>query len=442
MRIETDVSPDLGWDFVEEPDVVAAGRIDLAVDDGGERDAVAQYFRQIARVPLLKPGEERALCARIEAAQHATAAALCVLPDSACRIGELARASSAGGQAVDDLFQCPEGTTLTPGEVGTAVTGIRRARAQGRRLDRLDAALSVKAVSRSRKAELEHRRGGQLASLVETVAAIPFRPAFIEALAAEVAAAVDGVAVQRVRDCLSELRGLKQQLIEANLRLVVSVAKRYRHSDIPLLDRIQDGNLGLMKAVDRFQYRRGFRFSTYATWWIRQAITRAIADTGRTIRLPSHIVATLSRIASARVALARQLGRDPTIEEVACHARIPAEKVMLAIRSSVPLMSLDAPIGEDAVFGDFLPDYGAPSPEGPVLVHDTVTRAARALESLKPRDRQVLELRFGIGNAREHTLQEIADQLGVSRERARQLEEAALKRLRRCTAAGAPRVAA
>jgi RNA polymerase primary sigma factor len=242
---------------------------------------------------------------------------------------------------------------------------------------------------------------------------------------------------------LAELRGLKQQLTEANLRLVVSIAKRYQYSNLPLLDLVQEGNLGLMKAVDKFQYRRGFKFSTYATWWIRQAITRAIADTGRTIRLPVHVVGSLSRIATARRAFVLAHGRDPTVQELARQTRLPPEKVMLVIRSSAPLASLDAPVSEDAVFGEFLPDTGSLSPEAPLFDQERLREAHRALDSLSERERQVIEMRYGIVNSRPHTLQEIANVFGVSRERVRQIEKRAMDRLRRRTAdRGIPEAAA
>ena len=267
--------------------------------------------------------------------------------------------------------------------------------------------------------------------LVETIAQVPLRPAFVEGVAADVAADACDRPSQRVRCRLDDLRALKRSLVEANLRLVVSIAKRYRYADLPLLDLVQEGNLGLIKAVDRFQYRRGFKFSTYATWWIRQAITRSIADTGRTVRLPVHVQESLNHIAAARVALVRELGRDPTAGELARRTRMTLDKVMLVTRSAAPLVSLDAPVSEDSVFAEFVPDAATRSPEAPLLDEDIRRTAWRALNALSDRERLVVARRFGIGHDRVHTLQEIGDELGVSRERVRQIERQAMARLRR-----------
>jgi RNA polymerase primary sigma factor len=226
------------------------------------------------------------------------------------------------------------------------------------------------------------------------------------------------------------VRQAKKELMEANLRLVVSVAKRYLGSELTLLDLVQEGNIGLMKAVDRFQYRRGFKFSTYATWWIRQAITRAIADHSRTIRIPVHMVETLNRISRVNRALVNEMGREPTPEELAQKTGVPARKVRLILESSRKPLSLETPIGEDSELGDFLEDKQAESPNDNLITQDLTTQVERALSTLSPKEKEILRLRFGIGDEGEHTLEEVGRRFSVTRERIRQIETKALRKLR------------
>ena len=229
------------------------------------------------------------------------------------------------------------------------------------------------------------------------------------------------------------LLALTHQVVEANLRLVVSVAKRYRYTGLSLLDLVQEGNVGLMKAVDRFEYRRGFRFSTYAMWWIRQAITRALVDTSRTIRLPRHMIDASNRIALAQRALTRELGREPDVMELAARTGLPTATVDLARASSAPLLSLDAPAAEHMAAAEFVADTAAAPPEATLVEQEGAARLHQALASLTDRQRLVLELRFGFAGGREHTLQDIGSRLHISRERVRQIEQRALGQLRwRC----------
>jgi RNA polymerase primary sigma factor len=410
-----------------ETDVVTERTPDM--DDPFRAGIVRQYLQQIGKVPLLKPAEERELCARIEAAQHELAAALLVDEETRRRVGEALDAVHAKRLAIDEVMQSRDGRPLRRRDVARAAAAFAQAKRRAAAVERLDAA--VARGSESRDPARQARTDRLLRSLAEIVPDLLIRPALLETLAARIPDTAPGIAAVRVRHRTDALRALKRRLMEANLRLVVSVAKRYQHSTLPLLDLIQEGNLGLIKAVDRFQYRRGFKFSTYATWWIRQAITRSIIDTGRTIRLPAHVVQNLNRIGAARRSLARSVGHEPTLEELAAHTRMAPHKLMLALRSDVPLASLDSPVADDASFGELVADAGALTPEAALLNQDARRRATRALALLTNREREVLELRFGLRNSHGRTLQEIADRLGVSRERVRQIEQRALGRLRR-----------
>jgi RNA polymerase sigma factor (sigma-70 family) len=418
------------WESPEKSDeAILVDELETSSNRDADIDAERLYFHQIGRVSLLKPREEYALCQRIEAARSAVAAALLTVPEGASRI---ARALQAGTDDTATLLLSPEGRPLHKSEIADALSHLAQAIREGAALTRVDQALDRSRNAGKASREELVRRGERLLREIEgAIAGVPLHPAFVEAVAAEVLTTAAGRCRQRLRERLNDLYELKRRLVQANLRLVVSVAKRYRHAELSFLDLVQEGNLGLIKAVDRFQYRRGFKFSTYAVWWIRQAISHAIVDTGRTIRLPAHMVDALKHVTVARRALEIELGRDPTVAELAARTRIAPEKVMLALKSAAPVVSLDAPVGEDIVFGEFVADDGVLSPEAPILDEDVKARARLALQSLHHRERQVLELRFGISNTRPQTLAEVGDRLGVSRERVRQIEKTALARLRR-----------
>ncbi|MDA8156793.1 MAG: RNA polymerase sigma factor RpoD [Actinomycetota bacterium] len=431
----------------------------------GEYEPIKYYLKEMSNVPLLTKQGEVEIAKKIEKTRNALAASVFSMPHAYEMITELGKCVERGEAPLVEIIQNGEDveedelfnerqrfyeTTMALKDLWKKKAALRKKGTSGPKGEAALGKLNEEISSRLNDLQLKEETildfAAKISDRLEKTLEIEHLVSacrnkkkcemekkeldyLIKALGIDVAEMKQ--TRNRINECELDLMEAKRQLIESNLRLVISIAKRYMGKGLSLPDLIQEGNIGLMRAVDKFEYQRGYKFSTYATWWIRQSITRALADQSRTIRIPVHMVETINRITRVSRELVQEFGKEPQPEEIAHRLKLPADKVKSILKVAKEPISLETPVGEeeDSHLRDFIEDKAAPSPLEDVIMDDLKKQITKVIDSLNPKEQIIIKKRFGIGDD-PHTLEEVGKEFSVTRERIRQIEVKALRKLR------------